>query len=251
MTVLGVIPARLGSARLPRKPLQPLRGRPLVVRVWERVRGLGLFDGSVVATDAEEVAEAVRGGGGLAILTAPSHRSGTERVAEVARMPEFARHAVVVNVQGDEPFISALAVGGAIDRVRGGDEIGTAAAPLDPGFASQPSRVKVVFDERGRALYFSRAAIPWRYHPGPGARDGRYWQHVGVYAFGGAALARWVSLPEHELERTECLEQLRPLAHGMSIGVARLEEAVPPGIDTLEDLRQAERDWDAYSTGDR
>jgi len=249
MTVLGVIPARIGSVRLQRKPLQLLRGQPLIVRVLARVSGLDLFDQVVVATDAPEVMEAVERSGGRAVMTSATHQSGTERVAEVASRPEFAGYELLVNVQGDEPFVSEAAIRGAVERVRGGDEVGTAAAPLEPGFAGDPSRVKVVLDRSGRALYFSRAAIPHQRDPAAG--PARYWQHVGVYAYGRRALEAWVTLPATELEQTERLEQLRPLAHGWTVGVALLDRASPPGIDTLDDLRLADLNWDAYSTGDR
>jgi 3-deoxy-manno-octulosonate cytidylyltransferase (CMP-KDO synthetase) len=151
----------------------------------------------------------------------------------------------VVNIQGDEPFLPREALVGALSRLREGDEIGTAAAPLGAAEAREPSRVKVVTDARGRALYFSRSLIPF---DGDGDRNqGRhYWQHVGIYVFSPATLDRWVRLGPSRLEQSERLEQLRALYHGMSIGVARLEHPVPPGIDTAEDLRRAEAHWHAY-----
>jgi 3-deoxy-manno-octulosonate cytidylyltransferase (CMP-KDO synthetase) len=165
-------------------------------------------------------------------------------VAAVARRPEFSGFDAVVNIQGDEPFLSREALSGALRRVEQGDEIGTAAAPLEPSQAREASRVKVVMDVQGRALYFSRAAIPYG---GAGDQDGRqYWQHLGIYAFSPPALERWVTLSPAPLEQLERLEQLRALYHGMTIGVARLDQAVPPGIDTAEDLRRAEAHWHAY-----
>ena len=250
MPVLAVIPARLGSTRLARKPLQLLGGVPLVVRVVERVLGFGLADAVVVATDAEEVAAAVAGTGVAVAMTDPELASGTDRVAAVAALPGYAGSDIVVNVQGDEPFLPREAFAGAVDRVRGGDDIGTAAVPLDPGFAGDSARVKVVTDLRGRALYFSRAVIPhWR-DAGP-AVAGTYWQHLGIYALGREALARWGALSPTRLELAERLEQLRALEHGMSIGVARLSEPAPPGIDTPEDLRRAEALWNASLEGAR
>jgi 3-deoxy-manno-octulosonate cytidylyltransferase (CMP-KDO synthetase) len=242
MRVLGVIPARLGSTRLPHKPLQLLAGAPLVTRVFARVRQHGLVDTLVVATDSERVAEVVRATGGRAVLTDPAHPSGTDRVAEVAAAPEFRGHDVVVNIQGDEPFLAREALAGALGRVADGDPIGTVAAPLAADEADEPSRVKVVTDARGRALYFSRAPIPaWR---GEGPLPARlYWQHLGVYAYTPAALARWAALAPTALEQAERLEQLRPLAHGMTIGVARLEWPALPGVDTPDDLRLAEARW--------
>lgn len=244
MPVLGVIPARLGSTRLPRKPLQLLGGAPLVVRVAERVLALGVVDQVVVATDASEVAEVVRPLGVEVELTSPDLDTGTARVAAVAARPAYARFDVVVNIQGDEPFIDGEAIAGSVDRVRLGDDIGTAAAPLAPGLAADPARVKVVTDLAGRALYFSRAPIPFRRDPDDGPDPASlYWQHIGVYAAGPAALARWVALPPTPAEQAERLEQLRALQHGMTIGVARLAAPVPPGVDTPEDLDRAQARW--------
>ncbi len=249
MPVLGVIPARLGSTRLARKPLQLLGGVPLILRVWERVRGLASLDEVVVATDAPEIAAVIVSAGGRVILTSPLHESGTERVAEVARRPEFRRFDVVVNVQGDEPFLPAAAVPAAVARVAGGDDIGTAAVPLDPAEADDPARVKVVTDAQGRALYFSRAPIPFRV-PSAERRAPSHWQHLGLYAYTQASLARWVAAPPTDLERLERLEQLRALDLGMTIGVARLTEPALPGIDTPDDLARAEQYWTATATGD-
>jgi 3-deoxy-manno-octulosonate cytidylyltransferase (CMP-KDO synthetase) len=171
------------------------------------------------------------------VLTAATHDSGTSRVAEVAARQEYRGFDVVVNVQGDEPFLPAEAIRGAVDEVLGGADIGTAAVPLDGAGAVSPNVVKVVLREDGRALYFSRSLIPY---PRDGGAGASYWQHVGVYAFRPAALARWMSLPATAAERAEKLEQLRPLGHGMTIGVARLAKAAPPGIDSEDDLKRAE-----------
>ena len=242
MRVLGVIPARLGSTRLPNKPLQPLAGEPLVTRVIERVLEHALIDQLVVATDSPRVVEVVERAGIRAVLTDGGHQTGTDRVAEVANRFEFAAFDTIVNIQGDEPFISREALAGSLGRVEQGDDIGTAAAPLDPALAGDPSRVKVVTDARGRALYFSRAVIPHRREPDDPS-DGLYWQHLGIYAFTRPALTRWVSLPVCPAEQAERLEQLRALHHGMTIGVARLQEPALPGVDTAEDLRRAEAHW--------
>jgi 3-deoxy-manno-octulosonate cytidylyltransferase (CMP-KDO synthetase) len=245
MRVLGVIPARLGSTRLPHKPLQLLAGEPLITRVIERVRDHGLVDEVVVASESPRVAEVARRSGVPAVLTEASHLTGTDRVAEVAARPEFAGFDVVVNIQGDEPFLSREALAGALARVAQGDDIGTAAAPLDPALAPDPNRVKVVTDAQGRALYFSRAAIPHRREAG-GSADEAYWQHVGIYAYSRAAIGRWPTLRPCAAEQAERLEQLRALHHGLTIGVARLEDPALPGIDTVDDLRQAEAHWHAY-----
>lgn len=238
MPVLCVIPARLGSSRLPKKPLLPVAGEPLILWVVRRVADIGLVDRIVVATDAREVADVVARAGFEAVRTSPAHASGTERVAEVAKLKAFSGFDLLLNVQGDEPLVATHAVRGALDEVRSlGESIGTAAGKLDPVFAGDPNRVKVVVNDRGHALYFSRAPIPFD-------RDGKgdvvYHQHVGVYAYGRAALERWVALPPVAAERAERLEQLRPLVHGMRIGVALYDEAPAPGVDTPDDLRRVE-----------
>ena len=245
MRALGIIPARLGSTRLPNKPLQLLAGEPLITRVIERVLDHGLVAELVVATDSPRVAEVVERSSVRAVLTGASHTTGTERVAEVARRAEFAGFDVIVNIQGDEPFISREAVAGALARVEQGDDVGTAAAPLQAALTADPSRVKVVTDASGRALYFSRSVIPYRRDPSDPA-DGLYWQHVGIYAYTPAALERWVGLPPCVAEQAERLEQLRALHHGLTIGVTRLEEPALPGVDTADDLRRAEAHWHAF-----
>jgi 3-deoxy-manno-octulosonate cytidylyltransferase (CMP-KDO synthetase) len=245
MRVLGVIPARLGSTRLPNKPLQQLAGEPLITRVVERVLDHGLIDQLVVATDSEKVASVAELAGVRAVLTSSSHATGTDRVAEVAGRAEFAGFDTIVNIQGDEPFLSREALAGALGRVGQGDDIGTAAAPLELSLVADPARVKVVTDARGRALYFSRSVIPHLREAGD-PTDGLYWQHIGIYACTRGALARWVGLPPSPAEQAERLEQLRALHEGISIGVARLTEPALPGVDTAEDLRRAEAHWHAY-----
>jgi 3-deoxy-manno-octulosonate cytidylyltransferase (CMP-KDO synthetase) len=206
----------------------------------------GLLGQLVVATDSEKVARVAERSGVSAVLTSSSHATGTDRVAEVANRVEFSEFDTIVNIQGDEPFLTREALVGALGRVEHGDEIGTAAAPLDPARASEPGLVKVVTDADGRALYFSRAAIPHRRDSDESSGEGLYWQHIGIYACTRSALARWVGLPPNPLEQAERLEQLRALYQGIRIGVAHLDEAVLPGIDTAEDLRRAEAHWHAY-----
>ena len=246
MRILGVIPARLGSTRLPNKPLQLLAGEPLVTRVVQRVIDHQVVDQVVVATDSPMIAAVVERAGVQAVMTSPEHSTGTERVAEVARRSEFSGFGIIANVQGDEPFLSRAALDGAIGRVRHGDDVGTAAAPLEVADAADPSRVKVVTDVHGRALYFSRALIPYRREPGDPA-DGLYWQHIGLYVYSREALERWIALPPTRAEQAERLEQLRALEHGMTFGVARLSEPAIPGVDTPEDLQRAEAYWNAQS----
>ena len=244
MPVLVVIPARLGSTRLPHKPLQLLAGEPLIVRVVRHVMEMDAADRVVVATDAEAVAEVVREAGAEVVFTRADHVSGTDRVAEVGAAPGYQSYDVIVNVQGDEPFLPPAALAGAIARVDSGEDVGTAAAPLDPVEVDDPARVKVVCDLNGRALYFSRSRIPhWR--DGGVAPGGTWWQHLGLYAFRRTALERWTKLEPTPLELAERLEQLRALQHGFTIGVALLDEPAPVGIDTPEDLRRAEQHWRA------
>lgn len=251
MKTLAVIPARLGATRLPRKPLRLLAGRPLVVRVWERVAAMQVADHCVIATDSEEVAAAARHSGAEIVLTAASHPSGTDRVAEVAARREYAGYDVVLNVQGDEPFISAEAVRGAVGMVGERFELGTAAVQAPVAILGETGVVKVVVADDGRALYFSRAPIPFLRE----ARDGqdaallqtRVWQHIGVYAYTKDALRRWVALPTHPLEQIERLEQLRPLAAGWGIGVAAVAGPLRRGIDTETDLAQANSEWTIFS----
>jgi 3-deoxy-manno-octulosonate cytidylyltransferase (CMP-KDO synthetase) len=242
MRVLGVIPARLGSTRLPNKPLQHLAGEPLITRVIQRVLEHGLTDALVVATDSPRVIQVAERAGARAVLTDSSHQTGTDRVAEVAARAEFAAFDAIVNIQGDEPFISREALSGALSRIEQGDDVGTAAAPLDADLAGDPSRVKVVIDARGRALYFSRSIIPYR-READDPSDGLYWQHLGIYSFTRAALARWVTLPPTAAEQAERLEQLRALHNGLTIGVALLQQPALPGVDTADDLRRAEAHW--------
>ena len=240
--VLGVIPARLGSSRLPRKPLQPLAGRPLIEWVWRRATSYRELDELVVATDSAEIQEAVENFGGRAVLTRVDHSSGTDRVAEVARRDEFSGYTWIVNLQGDEPFTPAEAVSDALKLVRSDWEIATLAVPIEEVAEwRDPSAVKVVVDDRGSALYFSRAPIPHA-REGGGQEDrvpDVALRHVGFYAFTRDALERAASLPVNRLEELEGLEQLRWLAAGMRIGVVEAGK-FGSGVDTPEDLARAE-----------
>ncbi len=248
MAVLAVIPARLGATRLPRKPLRLLGGEPLVVRVYQRVAALQVADGIVVATDHDDVYHACAGRGIPVVLTSGDHPSGTDRVAEVAALAEFAAYTILLNVQGDEPFVTREALAGAVAIVtRGVAPVGTAAVSIAPDAMQRPDVVKVVCTDEGRALYFSRAPIPYLRDPSdapllaPLVR-----QHVGVYAYARTALQQWVQWTPHPLELVERLEQLRPLAHGVAIGVAHVPSA-EGGIDTEDDLRRANVRWAAGS----
>jgi len=240
--VLGVIPARLASVRLPRKPLHPIAGRPLIEWVWRRAVESGVFDEIVIATDTPEVEQAAWGFGAPVVLTRADHPSGTDRVAEVVRHGEWRRFDTIVNVQGDEPFVRRDHLDAAVSLVRGGGwEVGTVATPIaSPGEWRDPAVVKVVRGDDGRALFFTRAPVPHPRDAEPDFAQGAYLRHVGVYAYTRDALLRWVSLPETELERIEKLEQLRPLAAGFRIGVA-VGQPAEGGVDTPADAARAER----------
>jgi len=245
VSTLAIIPARLSATRLPRKPLRLLAGVPIVIRVWQRVAALGVADRCVIATDSPEVQHVALEAGAECMLTRADHPSGTDRVAEVISHAEYGCFDVVLNVQGDEPFISAAALEGAIECVADGRfELGTAAAHASIEALQTPHVVKVVCADDGRALYFSRAGIPaLREAADRSVLEGTVRQHIGVYAYTPSALRRWVSLPEHPLERIERLEQLRPLAAGMAMGVATIAEAPPGGLDTEDDLTRANENW--------
>ncbi len=233
---LCVIPARLGSTRLHSKPLRLLNGDPLIAVVAKRVSDLGIADTVVVATDDERVLDAVAPTGIEGIMTRRDHGNGTERVAEVAELPRFADAEVIINVQGDEPFISREAVTGAVDRVLAGDALGTAAMPLSPRDAFDPNIVKAVVDGAGYAQRFSRhvpASLAWSCRPS-------VFHHLGVYAYRRSALLHWARLPVTSHEVEERLEQLRPLSHGYRFGVAVVHSTLFSGIDTEEELQRAQ-----------
>ena len=253
MSTLAVIPARLGATRLPRKPLRLLAGVPLVVRVWERVTATGVADRCVIATDHPDIADAARAADAECVLTASHHPSGTDRVAEVVARVEFGAYDVILNVQGDEPFVPVDALRGAVEMVRSGRfPLGTAATPATTDVLASPDVVKVVCADDGRAMYFSRAAIPYlRDTTDAAERASMVRHHLGVYAYTPEALARWVALPPHPLERVERLEQLRPLAAGIPMGVALIRAGLPHsgGIDTEEDLKRANERWSHLIAG--
>lgn len=200
----------------------------------------------VVATDDSRVAHAVAGLPVETLLTSPGLASGTERAAAVLAHPDYRAHEIVLNVQGDEPLIQREAVQGALERVsRLGDEIGTAAGPLEARGLFDPNRVKVEVDGRGRALGF------FRMPRAPACRrGGAIFQHIGVYAYRAFGLRRWTALPPTAQEREDRLEQLRPLEHGLRMGVAVVDGPVAPGIDTEADLGDIERRLEALTWGE-
>jgi 3-deoxy-manno-octulosonate cytidylyltransferase (CMP-KDO synthetase) len=235
-----LIPARLAATRLPRKPLLAIAGLPMIVHVWRRAVEAGL--GRVVVACAEaEIAEAVEGAGGEAVLTDPDLPSGTDRIHQaLGRLDPERRHGLVVNVQGDLPVLDPAALRRVVEPIGLlGTDMATLASPTeDEAERANPNVVKAVVSlspddpTLGRALYFTRATAP----SGPGP----VLHHIGLYAYTRDALERLAALPPSPLERRERLEQLRALEHGMSIGV-RLVDAVPFGVDTPEDLERARR----------
>jgi 3-deoxy-manno-octulosonate cytidylyltransferase (CMP-KDO synthetase) len=253
-TEFGVIvPARYASARLPGKPLLDLGGKPMVVRVLENARRAGAAF-ALVATDDERIARAVRDAGGEAMLTSAEHRTGTDRLAEVAQRKKLDPELVVVNLQGDEPLLPAefvQKVAGALlnDRDASLSTLATELRRRDQLF--DPNVVKVVTDRRGRALYFSRAPIPWlrgefSHAPGSQAADselprGLFWRHVGLYAYRVSTLQQLSSAEPAPSENAESLEQLRALFLGLSIQVERVLELPEGGVDTEADAERVRR----------
>lgn len=238
-----VIPARHASTRLPGKPLLPLAGKPLLQWVHERASGCGA-DEVVVATDDERIATAAQGFGARVMLTAATHETGTDRIAEVAARCGWPDTQVVVNLQGDEPLMPAALVRQAATLLQShpSADIATLASEL-PELAAllDPNVVKVVTGLDGRALYFSRAPIPWHRDAAPaglasqrshaGAR-----RHIGLYAYRVGALRRLAALAPTPLERLEKLEQLRALEHGMDIRVADAQVLPGPDVNTPDDV---------------
>jgi 3-deoxy-manno-octulosonate cytidylyltransferase (CMP-KDO synthetase) len=231
MKAIAVIPARLASTRLPRKMLREIAGKPLVGWVYEGVRRSSLLSDVIIATDSKEIFEACRNHGWNAQMTSAAHRSGTERVHEVSN--SIAAD-VYINVQGDEPLVRSEQIATLLDVMKDPEvQVGTLKTPCPPEDVNNPSAVKVVTIPGGRALYFSRATIPFdRDRIGP-----RYFKHLGLYAYRKPALDLFVSQPESTLEKSERLEQLRFLENGIPIYVAETSHD-SVGVDTEEDLRR-------------
>jgi 3-deoxy-manno-octulosonate cytidylyltransferase (CMP-KDO synthetase) len=238
--IVAVIPARYGSERLPGKPLADIAGKPMIQHVVERVRKASLVQEVIVATDDERIAAAVRSFGGRAVMTDPALRSGTDRIAMVAR--ELADAGIVVNVQGDEPLIHPGMVDEAVRPLLGDSGLNVATLVhriTDPADLENPAVVKVVLDHHLNCLYFSRSLIPFARDIPVGERLLRapYWKHVGLYVFRRAFLLRFASLPQTSLERAEKLEQLRILEHGERIRASVTEHESQP-VDTPGDLER-------------
>lgn len=245
MRVLGVIPARLASTRLPRKLLREVAGRPLLAWVVDAARACPQLDEVVVAADSEEVAALCRAMVVPVVMTSPALPSGTDRMHAVAQTPGWDGFDVYVNVQGDEPFLRPEHIAGLLRPfARAEVDVTTLAVPCLPENIANPNAVKVVTAADGRALYFSRATIPYDRDAALGfARDmgggPLYWKHIGLYAYRRAALARFPALPPSLLERTERLEQLRLLENGVDIYVEPTDHDTV-GVDTEADLARAE-----------
>lgn len=239
MRSVALIPARLGATRFPRKLLAALGGKTVIRRTYEAVEGTGLFDSVLVVTDSEEIASEVRGAGGRAALSRQVHESGTDRIAEVARDMEAD---LFVNVQGDEPFTRREPLELLLGAFRGpgGESVQVASlmqALAEPALVRDPNYVKVAVDQAGNALFFSRSPIPYPRDP---AAAPTYWEHIGLYAFRREALLAFARLPAGPLERTEKVECLRFLEHGMRMRMVATDY-MGVEIDTPEDLVRAER----------
>ncbi|APZ42658.1 3-deoxy-manno-octulosonate cytidylyltransferase [Acidihalobacter ferrooxydans] len=244
MSFRVVIPARYASTRLPGKPLQPLAGRPMIAHVFERACAAGA-DEVLVATDDPRIAEACATFGASVAMTSATHRSGSERLAEVVTQRGWPDDAVVVNLQGDEPLTPPAVIRQVAEDLLAFPEasVSTLCAPLHSAAQlNDPHTVKVVRDAAGYALYFSRAPIPWeRDALGAETRESPIgWRHIGLYAYRAGYLRRYVELPPCALEELEKLEQLRVLWHGARIHVAEAVEVPGHGVDTPDDLALVE-----------
>ena len=248
---VGIIPARWGSTRFPGKPLHRIAGKPLLQHVWERCRRARKLGSVVVATDDMRVAEAAFDWGAEVALTSSRHASGTDRIAEVARKAK--QFSYIINIQGDEPLIDPGLIDRMVQRLDSDRAIRiiTAAHPFsDPADASSPHQVKVVVDLAGRALYFSRSAIPYskvgrapsrsRNYAGPQRASLPYLRHQGIYGFRRDALLQFVRWRPTPLERAESLEQLRALENGVTVHVLVTKHG-SPGVDTLEEAKALEQ----------
>lgn len=235
MRVIGIIPARYASTRFPGKPLAQIHGKPMIQWVYERAQRAAL-DRVVVATDDRRIVEAVSAFGGEVMMTADTHPSGTDRCAEVAHNLQLQPHDVVVNIQGDEPFVSYNAINQLSQLFENEKvQIATLVKPFAPDEdPNNPNRVKVVVSQSGRALYFSRSPIPFYRNE---EMPQRYYKHLGIYAYRYEVLSQIVRLPQSPLENTEKLEQLRWLEHDFPIHVSLCNEE-SLAVDTPEDLQR-------------
>jgi len=235
LKAIAIIPARLASTRLPRKILREINGRPMLAHVYEATRACAALDDVIVATDSEAIVDVGKANGWHVRMTSPAHRSGTDRVHEVA---QSVAADVYVNVQGDEPMARREHLDALLDLMAREEVlVGTLKTPCAEEDVNNPNAVKVLTALDGRALYFSRATIPFdRDHTGAV----KYFKHLGFYAYRKSALDAFRTWPESELERNERLEQLRFLDNGVAIHVAETPFDTV-GVDTEEDLRRVER----------
>jgi len=238
-----VIPARYAASRLPGKPLALIGGQSLIQRVWSRAVASGAAS-VVIATDDERILQAAREFGAQAVMTAATHASGTDRVAEVVRERRWADEELVVNVQGDEPAIDPALIAALATALRSHPEvdIATAVAPV-ASLAEflDPNCVKAVRAGDGRALYFSRAPVPWPRDTLVEGRPARFegaWRHIGIYGYRVRSLLQFAGWEPTPLELTEKLEQLRAMEHGMHIELVTIAVSPPAGVDTPEDLKR-------------
>jgi 3-deoxy-manno-octulosonate cytidylyltransferase (CMP-KDO synthetase) len=238
-----VIPARFAASRLPGKPLLAIGDRPLIQWVWQRARASGAAS-VIIATDDARIFDSARGFGADCVMTSAQHASGTDRIAEVARAKGFAADDIIVNLQGDEPMMPSSVVNevAQVLSARPQIDIATAVAPIQSlAEFLDPSCVKALRARDGRALYFSRAPVPWPRDRVVGGRPSAYagaWRHIGIYAYRVHSLLQFAAWPPTQLEETERLEQLRALEHGMQIHLVALTETPPAGVDTPEDLER-------------
>ena len=250
MAFIVIIPARLASTRLPNKPLADLGGKPMVVRVAEQA-ALSGASRVIVATDHEDIRAACAAHGVEACMTRADHPSGTDRIAEVARLLDLPMDAVVVNLQGDEPLIDPSLLSACAAQIGATVPMATCAHPLhDMADAFNPNVVKVVLDKHNRALYFSRATIPWHRDGFAQSRDtapASYapLRHIGLYAYSNDFLQAYPQLEASPLEGIEALEQLRVLWHGHAIAVHVTPSAPAGGVDTPEDLLRVQAHYQA------
>ncbi len=246
MDFVVAIPARHDATRLPGKPLRLIAGEPMVLHVARRALAAGAREVWVAADDLR-IADALQGAGVQVAMTSASHASGTDRLAECARIAGWSDDTIVVNLQGDEPFAPAAGIR-AVARLLAdsGAEMSTLAAPVeDLETLLDPNAVKLVRGANGDALYFSRAPIPWPRQAFTDDRsrmpEGDHWlRHIGIYGYRAGFLQRFAAMPPGHLEQLELLEQLRVLEAGHRIAVALTPEPFPPGVDTLDDLARAE-----------
>ncbi len=236
--IVGIIPARWDSTRFPGKPLHLIAGKPLLQHVWEQCRRAKALDSVIIAADDMRIAEAAFAWGAEVSLTSPKHTSGTDRIAEVAKKLRGVSH--LINIQGDEPLVDPKLINRLARKMQRDPsvEMITAVHPFsDPADAQSPHQVKAVLDRKGRALYFSRHAIPY---PRDAGAPPKYFRHQGIYGYRRDLLLRFVHWKPTPLEIAEALEQLRALENGVNIHVV-VSASGSPGVDTPEDAREIER----------